>query len=508
MRVAALDLGSNSFHLLVADVHPDRSFTTVTREKEMLRLGDEVARHGRIRRNAADRAVASVRRLRELAEANGAREVVAIATAAIRAAANGSELVDRFAEEAGVHARVIDGLEEARLVYEAVRSSIAIDPGPAVGLDLGGGSLEVWVGDADALIASTSLHLGVGLLRTAFHDSDPPSAASIKAMRRHVDDALEPVAQRFERHEPDLLIGTSGTFGDLAAMTNAYAGRPANAARNHLTVSRDDFESLFADLVTMSSSERRTLTGLEDKRVDLIIPGAVVLDRAFAHFGLDTLTYSDWALREGILLDTVEQSDPAEFADDPRSVQRASVAALARRCRSNVVHCRNVLVLAERLFDTLADIHELDVDDRIWLEHAVLLHDIGQHVSHERHHEHASYLVQHGALRGFDPEGVHFLAALVRHHRKGEPKESEPLFAALRPRDRARLRKIVAILRVADGLDRGRRQRVHDLEVAFDDDTITITLIAAGDPELEQWGARRRAELFERVFRRKLVVGA
>ncbi len=506
MRVAALDLGSNSFHLLVADVHPDRSFTTITREKDMLRLGDEVGRHGRVRKNAADRAVASVRRLRELAEANGARKVVAVATAAIRAADNGSELVDRFAAEAGVRARVIDGIEEAALVYQAVRASIAIEDSPAIGFDLGGGSLEIWVGSAESLITSTSLHLGVGVLRTMFVDADPPSRAAIKAMSRHIDLELAPVAEEYLSHEPDLLIGTSGTFGDLAAMTNAYAGRTVNGARNHLSFTRDEFESLFDDLVAMSSDERRALTGLEDKRVDLIIPGAVVLDRLFAHFELDSLTYSDWALREGILLDTVEHADPREFADDARSVQRASVAALARRCRSNVAHCRNVLGLAERLFDALVDLHDLDADDRMWLEHAVLLHDIGQHVSHERHHEHAAYLVQHGALRGFDHDGVLFLAALVRHHRKGEPKDSEPLFAMLRPRDRNRLRKIVAILRVADGLDRGRRQRVQDVDVSFDDEAVTITLHADGDPELEQWGARRRADLFERVFRRKLVL--
>ncbi len=506
MRVAALDLGSNSFHLLVADVHPDRSFTTVTREKEMLRLGDEVAKHGRIRPAAADRAVACARRLRELALANGAIDVEAVATAAIRAAENGSELVDRLAAEAGLHVRVIDGVEEARLVYEAVRASIEIDPGPAVGLDLGGGSLEVWVGHRDQLLDATSLHLGVGVLRTLAGDEDPIRTAAIKVIANRVDDDLGPIAEQFDEHEPTTLIGTSGTFGDLVAMTCDYVGRPVSGRRNHLAITRAEFDDFYADLVRMTASERRLLPGLEEKRVDLIVPGAVVLHRVFRRFEIDTFTYSDWALREGILLDAVGRASPDAFADDNQSVQRASVGALARRCRSNLEHCANVLHVAHRLFDQLEPLHELDKDDRLALEHAVRLHDIGQHVSHERHHEHAAYLVEHGALRGFDHEQIAFLAAMVRHHRRGEPKPSEPRFAALSPRERARMRKIVAILRVADGLDRGRRQRVHDIDVADDGEVVHLTLHAESDPELEIWGARRRAALFETVFRRRLAI--
>lgn len=508
MRVAALDLGSNSFHLLVADVHPDRSFTTITREKDMLRLGDEVGAHGRIGKAAADRAVASVRRLRELAEANGAVEVHAVATAAIRAATNGSALVDRFEQEAGVHVRVVDGLEEARLVFEAVRASVVIDPGPAVCLDLGGGSLEIGIGDRDGLIAARSLHLGVGFLRAQFIDEDPPSKRSLHDMEVHVRAALTPVAQQFEAHRPSMMIGSSGTLGDLAAMTTAFVSGDEPSNRNHLVVQRTDFLALHETLVTLPTAERKRLAGLEDKRVDLVVAGSTVLAVAFDIFDLPSFTYSDWALREGILLDAVDHSDPQEYADDTRAVRRASVVALARRCNSNVVHCRHVLRLASRLFDDLRELHGLDDEDRATLEHAVLLHDIGQHVSHERHHEHAAYLVRHGALRGFDQADVQFLATLVRHHRRGEPKPSEKLFAALPPNDRKRLRKLAAILRIADGLDRGRRQRVTDLRARDEGDVVTLRLDADGDPELEIWGCRRRADLFEKVFARTLEISS
>ena len=167
-----------------------------------------------------------------------------------------------------------------------------------------------------------------------------------------------------------------------------------------------------------------------------------------------------------------------------------------------------MLHLALRLFDDLRDLHGLGDADRVVLEQGVLLHDIGQHVSHERHHEHAAYLVRHAALRGFDPTEVHFLAALVRHHRRGEPKASEDLFGALGASDRKRLRSLAALLRLADGLDRGRRQRVHDVRATDDGAAVVLALDAEGDPELETWGCRRRADLFEKTFRRRVEIVA
>ncbi len=506
MRIAALDLGSNSFHLLVADVHPDRSFTTITREKDMLRLGDEVSRHGRVRDAAADRAVASVRRLRELALANGAREVLAVATAAIRAAANGSDLIDRFERDAGVYVRVIDGLEEARLVYEAVRASIVIDPGPALGLDLGGGSLEVLIGDHERLFAATSEHLGVALLTERFIDEDPPGKRSLRALEAHVRSSLEPVAEAFAAHGPRMMVGTSGTLGDLSAMAYAHRNGDEPKTRNQLTVERDDFRALHEVLVRMNTAERRRLPGLEDKRVDLIVVGSVVLDVAFSVFGQHALTYSDWALREGILLDAFARHDPDEYSDDSHALRQASVRGLARRCNSNERHCRHVLALALALFDDLQPMHELGPADREMLEYGVLLHDIGQHVSHARHHEHAAYLVRHGALRGFEPHEVTFLAALVRHHRRGDPKPTEELFGALASDERERIRRLAAILRVADGLDRGRRQRVHGLRAQDTGAAVLVRIAGEGDPELEVWGARRRRDLFERVFGRDVEI--
>jgi exopolyphosphatase / guanosine-5'-triphosphate,3'-diphosphate pyrophosphatase len=511
MRIAALDLGSNSFHLLVADVHVDGTFSAVAREKEMLRLGDDVARHGRIPPATVERAVAAVRRLVQLADALGAREVIAKATSAIRSAANGSDVVDQLEAATRIDIEVISGIEEARLIFAAVRASVVIDPGPALGLDIGGGSVEVMIGDASGLRWATSLPLGVGRLTAECVRDDPPSKSDRKRLDERVRAGLEPLVDEVRQRSPCMAIGTSGTLNDLVRMAVALetGEHEMPPSTNALYASAAALGALHDRIMKAKSADRRRMPGLEEqRRAELLPAGSTLLATALELFDLDGLTASDWAMREGIVLDAVRTHDPADFSDDPRALRRAAIVGLARRCRSDETHTAQVARLALRLFDQLTGLHGLVARDREMLEFAALLHDIGQHVSRKGHHRHAAYLVENGELRGFDPAEVAFLAALVRHHRRGDPKASEPRLAALDPGERDRVKKLAAILRVADGLDRGRRSIVGDVRVDLGTDLVVLRVTANDDVELELWGARRRRELFEKVFRRELEVTA
>jgi exopolyphosphatase / guanosine-5'-triphosphate,3'-diphosphate pyrophosphatase len=507
MRIAALDLGSNSFHLLVADVHPDGTFEAVAREKEMLRLGDDVTRHGRISDAAADRAVAAVRRMRQLADAMNATEVIAKATSALRSAANGSEIVDRIEGEADVDIDVIGGLEEARLIFSAVRASVVIDPSPALGIDIGGGSIELMIGDAAGLRWADSVALGVGRLTAEFVHEDPPTKTERKRLEEHIRSMLEPLLPDVVSRRPGMCVGTSGTINDLACMAFAASTGDLPLAPNGLRVTRQELRSLHDRIMRSKVSERRRMRGLEEKRAELLPAGSMLLVTALEMFDMRSLTISDWALREGIVLDAVRTHDPDDWSDDPRALRRASITKLARRCNSDAAHTAHVARLALRLFDATHTLHGLNVADREMLEFACLLHDIGQHVSQKGHHRHAAYLVDNAELRGFEPSEVEFLAALVRHHRRGDPKPSEARFGALAPIDRERVRRLAALLRVADGLDRGRRGVVEDLRADVGGELVTLWLRVNGDPELALWGARRRRDLFEQVFGRELELG-
>jgi len=505
MRIAALDLGTNSFHLLIADVHPDGSFTPLAREKEMLRLGDSVSREGFIPPDAADLAVATVRRMKMLAQAAHATEIVACATSAIRLAANGDELVDRIERDTGVAVDVINGLTEARLIFGAIRASVLLEPAPALCLDLGGGSLEVMVGTASGLLWATSENLGVARLTADFVHSDPIAKADRRALRAHLTTALRRVARDTAQYEPKLVVGSSGTLEDLAAMVAARRDTQIPVSLNQLTFTRDEFLPLHEEIVSSKASERRRFVGLEPRRVDLIVAGSTFLATAFEVFEFDEMTISEWSLREGILLDVIGHHDPADWTDDPRSIRRASVQGLTRRCSAPEDHSRQVARLALELFDQTTELHGLDAHDREMLEYAALLHDIGEHVAHDGHHRHAAYLVRHGGLRGFAPEEVSLLAALARWHRRGEPRATEE-FGPLGPGGEERLRKLAALLRIADGLDRSRSQAVDDIDVRVGPSLVMIRLTRNRDAELEQWGARRKRELFEKVFRRELEV--
>lgn len=506
MRIAALDLGSNSFHLLVAEVRPDGTFEPIAREKEMLRLGDALSREGHISQDKADQAVAVVRRFRRLADTAGATEILACATSATRGAANGDELVDRFEREAGVRVEVINGLEEARLIFGAIRAAVLIDPGPAVCFDLGGGSVEVMVGDTGGMRYAASERVGVGRLTAELVRSDPLSKDDRRRLRERIEQVMQRIADEVAPFEPTMAIGSAGTLNDLAHMVAARRGEEVPPSLNQLRFTREEFLELHHDILAAKASERRRMEGLEAKRVDLIPAGSMFLAVTLELFALDALTVSEWGLREGIVLDAVGHHDPADWSDDPRAIRRASVHSLARRCSWPETHSRQVAELALRLFDQTEELHRLDATDRELLEYGALLHDIGEHVSAYGHHRHAAYLIVNGQLRGFSPEEIRVLAALARWHRRGEPKSNDDLVGPLDASTLGRVRRLAALLRVADGLDRSREGLVEDVTVQLGPSLVLLGVTPRGDVELELWGARRKRDLFEKVFERELEV--
>jgi exopolyphosphatase/guanosine-5'-triphosphate,3'-diphosphate pyrophosphatase len=507
MRIAALDLGTNSFHLLVAEVQADGGFTPLVREKEMLRLGDHVSREGRIPPDAAEQAIATVRRMKMLADAADAPEIVACATSAIRLAENGCELIDRIEVEAGVKADVINGLTEARLIFGAVRASVLLEPAPALCFDLGGGSLEVMVGTVSGLEWAASENIGVARLTNDFVHSDPISKHDKRELREHLRNTLRPIAEHVARFEPKLAVGSSGTLEDLGRMVAARRDAQVPVSLNQLAFTRDEFLPLHDEILSSKASERRKMDGLEPRRVDLIVAGSMFLATAMEVFEFDEMTVSEWSLREGILLDAIGHHDPADWTEDPRSIRRASVHSLARRCNFPEEHSRQVAQIAVDLFDQTEELHHLDATDRELLEYAALLHDIGEHVAHDGHHRHAAYLVRHGQLRGFAPEEVALLGALARWHRRGDPRAADEL-APVDPGDEKRLRRLAALLRIADGLDRSRSQAVDDIDVRVGPSLVMIRLATDRDTELEQWAARRKRDLFEKLFEREVEVTA
>jgi exopolyphosphatase/guanosine-5'-triphosphate,3'-diphosphate pyrophosphatase len=506
VRIAALDLGSNSFHLLVADAHPDGSFDPVVSDKEMLRLGSVVAETGRIGEAKAAAAIEVLKRFGAMAESQKADEMVVCATAAFREAADSLAVVDRIEAEAGLKVRVISGREEARLIFDAVRTSVLIDPAPALALDLGGGSLEVMIGDSGGLQWATSLRLGVARLTAELVRSDPPSGGDRRRVEAAVTDALEKVRPQIERRRPRMAIGSSGTLTTLIKLAAGKRGGPAPVSANQLHVTRREIVALKNDLVAMPFEERLALPGVDRRRADLLPAGVILLATVLDTAGVDDLVGCEWALREGMVLDAIGHHSRAEWDPDPRAIRRESVLGLCRRCGWNEAHSAKVARLAVELFDGLAGRHDLGPTDRELLELAALLHDIGEHVSKDAHERHTAYLIENGRLRGFTPHEIDVLTCLGRFHKRGSPKTSFEPYARMRSADQKRVASLVALLQIADGLDRSHGGPVKDISVAVKGDVVQVTVEADDDIDLEIWGLRRKRDLFEKNFDCRLEV--
>lgn len=506
MRIAALDLGSNSFHLLVADVPPGGGMEAVVRDKEMLRLGSLVASTGALGEPAIDSAVEVVKRFAAMAESLGAEEVVACGTSALRQARDTPRLLARIRAETGIDVVVIGGDEEARLIFEAVRRSVVIDPGPAMAMDLGGGSLEIMVGDQGRLAWSVSLELGVARLTAEVVRSDPLSPGDRRRLARRVERMVAPHSGTISSLSPVTAIGSSGT---LLTLIRLAAGRRPSSTKgadqpaevNQLTVDLQELRELEDDLLRQTCSQRASLPGVDARRADLLPAGIVTCTTVMEMAGIDHLTGCEWALREGMILDAAGSRLSAGRSDEPAALRRRSVLDLCERYRWPEAHSKKVARLALELFDGTASRHGLGGEDRELLEFGALLHDVGEHVSTDRHELHGSYLIQHGRLRGFSPEEIAVLASLARFHPRGSPKASFAPWAGLSRQRRSRTEALIALLQVADALDRGHGGPVRDVHVrAPSPRRIVIEVEADGDIDLERYALRRKGQLLERLF--------
>ena len=506
MRIAAFDLGSNSFHLLVADAHRDGTFEPVATDKEMLRLGSAVASTGEIGEKLAVDAVNVIRRFRSMAESLNADEIVACATAAFREAADSLAVVDRIESEAGVKVRVIGGREEARLIFDAVRTSVVIDPAPALALDLGGGSLEVMIGDNRGLDFAVSLKLGVARLTADLVRADPPSGADARRVAKAVTAGFERILPEIRERRARMAVGSSGTLTTLIGLAAARSGVTAPSTVNQLAVTAKEIDALTSQLLAMTAAQRGDLPGVDSRRADLLPAGAVLLSTVLDLTGLDGLVGSEWALREGMVLDAIGHHTSSDWDPDPRAIRRDSVLGLCRRSGWNERHSLKVARLATELFDGTANLHKLSATDRELLELGALLHDIGEYVSTDSHERHTAYLIQNGRLRGFSPAEIDVLACLGRFHKRGNPKSSFEPWARMSSEDQKRVSRLIALLQVADGLDRSHGGPVRDVQVYSNRRVVEVVVVADDDIDLELWGLRRKRDLFQKVFDCRLDV--
>lgn len=508
-RLAALDLGTNSFHLVVAEAGESGALRTITREKEMLRLGDVVAATGRIGA-ASEVALEAIRRLTEIARAQGVDEVAACATAAIREAEDGSDFVEAVFAETGVEVQVISGEREAQLIFQALQASIDFDGRRALGIDIGGGSVEFAVGSQSKLDWVGSVRLGVGRLTATHVSSDPVKPKERRDLEGLIRSTLAPVVEEAGAHGYDFGIGSSGTLLSFARIAQARVQGDESqgdgaASLTGYRLAADTVRDLCKMLVKSDAERRSRIPGLEPKRADLMPAAAVLVGVVLDELALEEIVFTEWGLREGILLRQL--AHPVFSSGDPSRIRARAIRDLGVRHHFDELHGRQTARLSGALFAELHDDLGLSADDRELLELAAMIHDVGNTIARKGHHRHGAYIVRHSELAGFEPEQRALLAALVRFHRSGEPRDGIPEYDALTEGQKGRLRPLLALLRIADGLDSSRHGNVLGLDVRVDTDEILIrTVSTSGDPGLDLWGGRRKSELLSKLTGRRIVI--
>lgn len=508
--LAAIDIGTNSIHMIVARVDAAGTFEVLAREKEMVRLGSSGGDMKQLEDDAIDRAIDALGRFRRIAESFSA-PITAVATSAVREAENNRTFLDRARVEAGVEVEVISGTEEARLIHLGVLQSVPVFERQHLVVDIGGGSTEVVIAQRDTSLLSRSLKLGAIRLTRRSFPSERLDPGAVDACRRYARSIIAPLAHEARGLTIEVAVGSSGTIESVASIAAAARnGGTVPRTFNNFEITRKEVRAVVKALAAAPTvDERRAVPGLEPKRADIILAGSIILEQLLDEFGIKAIVVSDYALREGVLLDAAERLH-GSARHHLHDVRRRSVVHLMELCDDDPVHSQQAARLALDLFDGTADWHGLGDAERELLEAAALLANVGLFVSHAGHHKHSYYVIRNSEhLNGFTDHEIEVIAQVARYHRKSAPKRKHSEFDALSSHDQHVVRTLAGLLRVAIALDRSHDSLVEGLRCRVDDEgRVVVEVTPAGDADvaLELYTANDRKALLEEVLGRPVEV--
>ncbi|HET6951749.1 MAG TPA: Ppx/GppA phosphatase family protein [Acidimicrobiales bacterium] len=499
--LAAVDIGTNSVHLVVARVG-EHTIEVLDREREMVRLGSAAGDMKRLRPAAMTRGIEALVRFKQVAAIHEA-PMRAVATSAVREAENRSVFLERARAE-GIDVEVISGFEEARLIHLGVLQAVPVFDRRILVCDIGGGSTEVVVGLKGEILTARSLKLGAIRLTRRYFADRKLSAAAVDACRRDIRLALSPAVREIARVGFEVAVGSSGTIGAVCQMVAARHEGGVPRTLNNFVVARDDVDGVVRRLAKAQTvKERAKIPGLDPRRADIILAGALILEQVMHQAGVEELTFSDYALREGVLLDTWRREHGGSL-HHLSDLRRRSVLRLAGQMDEDTAHSAQVARLALELFDVTAARHGLGDDSREVLEAAALLANIGLFVSHAGHHKHSYYVIRNSELlTGFTDREIELIALVARYHRKSVPRRKHPEFGALERDDQRRVQVLAGILRVAVGLDRNHAGQVASVACRDGDDgglVVEVTAAPGADISLELHAANSRVDLLTEVM--------
>lgn len=495
----AIDVGSNALRATVGALDPAGALECRESLRAPVRLGHDTFTDGVIRPETIKRAIDGFKLFRELFDRHNVSRYRAVGTSALRESSNGAEVVHAISSATGLQIELISGEEEGRLVYNAVSSKLDLTQGRSLLVEIGGGSVELSIVDEGSLSHSFCLPLGtVRLLRLLDGNKLSPKVF-YRMVRDYAKGADKLLLAELSGRPARALVGTGGNIEELAELAVKLF-----KAKSTDRISVEHLSDIVDRLQQLSVDERSKEFGLRPDRADVILPAGIVFLQIARQIGVSSLSVPRVGVRDGLLLDLLREQN-GDTAPTRRNAVFSYGLEIGRRYGFEEAHGRAVARHAVSLFDQTKELHELELRFRTILEVAALLHDIGQVVSYQSHHKHSYYLLKETPFVGLTPREQRLVAAIARYHRKSPPKEDHEAFAAVDSADRPALKKLAALIRIADALDRQHTEAVSSFQVLIDGATVRLRLNGEGDLLLEQWALKEKSKLFTTVFGKDLI---
>lgn len=492
-NIAAIDIGSNAMRLLVGRVDYDGVFEKLENLRLPVRLGrDAFSNEKMIREETAQLAVAAFTRFRKTADDHKVAKIRAVATSAMREAKNGDLLCDRIASATGIEIEIISGEEEARLIHLAVSNAILLKDKYVMSIDIGGGSVEVTLSQGANILVAESYNMGtVRLLQKL---SDQPNMPFERLAREYVEAAKRRIDREIGDKKIELCVGTGGNIEEMGALRKKLFKRDSDEV-----ITLGELAELIETLSGLTVEERMRKLKLKPDRADVILPACIVLQMIAREARVGEIQIPNVGLKDGILLDMAQS-----MMDAPRPSQReqvwTSAMRLGEKYQFDFEHASLVARLAGDLFEQTYALHNLDEENKLLLEVAALLHDMGHFISAVDHDKHAFYIMQANPLIGLRPNEQTIAANVMRHHDKSKPNTQDENFRAMSPKDRLITMKLSALLRLANAMDVSHTRRVKNATIKQTKNKWKLKLEGKGALTLEIWALEKKRALFQEVF--------
>lgn len=506
--VAIIDLGTNTFHLLIVEIKTTGDYVIKQKYKEMVKLGEGGIDKDKIAPSAFERGIKALDNFQSYINQAGVVKVLAFATSAIRTASNGPDFVKQVKDRTGIDIRVINGNEEAALIYEGVKTGLQLPAEyPVLIIDIGGGSVEFIVANSQHALLLRSLKLGAARMLETFKPSDPISTQQLQTMEKYFMKELKTLMEEIREFNVRYIVGSSGSFetvGEIIAFQNNNLLSTENI--NGFRFNVEQFREVYPLLVHSTKAERLALPGLSKDRSDLIVASAILMNVIFKELKISDVKISAHALKDGIfntyLGDKIHSLGPHNAKE--KNIREESVNNLFKKFECIQHHTDLVTKIVLTLFDQTKEIHWYGETERELLLYAAKLHDVGYFINRSGHHKHGQYIIMNSQLQGFSADELTLLGNIVRYHRKSLPSKEHVYFNILTPEHKIMVKRLSGILRLADHLDKGHRNLIQDIKVQTKPQSIDVHLIVTEDIGLELQYVLKERELFEEAFKTKI----